>query len=98
MKKIYVQSRENLISHLFLFDLDNNFFYYLTKDKFLLKHNMEELFSKYDDNKFVVESLKKSYKINDSLFEKLLNKICNEYYSINVKDFFISIGLEEYII
>ena len=93
MKKIYINSLNDLkdrriiedinnlekIANLFIFDLDNSLFYYLTKNDEKLKYNKEDI---YIDNKFITGCLKDSHYITEDDFNYLVNIKCNQFYSI----------------
>ena len=109
MKKIYINSINDLkdrriiedinnlekIANLFIFDLDNSLFYYLTKNDEKLKYNKEDI---YIDNKFITECLKDSHYITEDDFNYLVNMKCNQFYSIKKNDLLKDLKLEEWII
>lgn len=110
MKKIFIQSFNDLqerrkitepdklpkIALLFIFDLDQNHFYYLTNHNGLLKDNKED----YLDikNNFINNCLKNSLTLLEKHFNQLINIECNSFFIINKNDLLIKLGLEEYII
>jgi len=110
MKKIFIESFNDLhdrrtitesnklpkIAVLFIFDLDENHFYYLTNYYGKLKDN-KEVFSEYE-NSFVNKCLKKSLPIKEEYFNELINTKCNQFFIMNKNYLLLKLGLEEWII
>lgn len=110
MKKILVQSFNDLherrtitesnklpkIALLFIFDLDENYFYYLTNYNGKLKDNKEDTID-YENN-FINKCLKDSLPLSKQYFNELINTECNQFFIMNKNELLIKLGLDEYII
>lgn len=110
MKKIFIQSFNDLrerrkitelsklpkIVLLFIFDLDENNFYYLTNHNGKLEDNKEDLIDY--ENSFVNNCFKDSLPLKEEHFDELINTECNQFFIMNKNDLLLKLGLEEHVI
>jgi hypothetical protein len=112
MKKLYVKSifdlekdrkvnnysEWDLISDLILYDLSNNYVYYIFNTAEILEKSRRSLSYLLSNSNYMTLALKESYDISEEKFNKLLNTPSREFYKMYKKQLLISVELEEEII
>lgn len=109
MKKLYVKSVSelendnktrdcNLIGDLILYDLDNNYIYYLFNTTVILKESKQSLHYLMSKNNYMTLAFKEAHPISEQKFNELLNTPSRDFYEMNKNEFLKDLELEELII